>query len=531
MLRSRLIARTAAALVAAALLACFPAAAKSRYRVSDAPDPQWREGPVRYIITKSEDKAFQELETEAERVRFIEEFWLRRDPDPSTPGNEYRADFWRRVRRATSLYGKSTPKPGWLTDMGKIYILFGPPDEISRDEMNLERRDITVWIYRNTPGVGPSRLLAGANQVIAFARDSSGEYRLTTEPSKTADVWEGLPDPQPPMGQMAGFRARQQAFEQAMADYIGLTDPIIRAHGGPPTGGSLGLRMTLARLQQPPREWELNSEIRTREFFGSLPFRARADFFGMDDGRCSVLLTVAVKSMVVTYRGTPRGDEPAVEAVGTLFDSTGTVEIGSLDGTAGFRPAPENDRARLDDDLIYQARVVLPPGSYRARLTLLDEVSGKSSTSETPFTVPDFSAMPLAMSSVSLARSISSAEEGDRGYLIGSLRVLPRLGNVYQAGEELSFYYQIYGAARSEETGKPMLDVTYTFLAAQGEDVMEIGRVAFEDQNADAHGYALPLEGWPAGSYVVRIEITDSVAGTSVARDLAFRIDEPASGS
>lgn len=520
------------ALLAAALLgpASGPGAA-SRHRVSDAPTPEWREGPVRYIITKSEDEAYKDLETKEERSRFIETFWLRRDPTPGTPGNEFRSEFWRRVRRATSLYGRQTPKPGWLTDMGKIYILFGPPDEISRDEMNMERRDITVWIYRNTPSVGESDFKAGANQVIAFAEDGSGEYRLTAEPSKVANVWEGLPDPQPPTGQMAAFRAQQRAFQAAMADYIGLTDPVIRSHGGPVTGGSLGLTMTLSRLQKPPEEWELDSEVRTREFFGSLPFRARADFFRQDDGRAEVLLTVAVKSVSVTYRTTATGEEPAVEPVGAIFDSTGTTQVLSLDQAGGFRPAPGNAGAGLDDDLLYQARFVLPPGTYRARLTILDEVSGRSSTSETPLSVPDFGAQGLTISSVSLAREIDRSGQGDSGYRIGSLRVVPRLGNVFRAGEELAFYYQIYGARLAPETGKPSLDVSYVFMASQGEEVQEIGRVDFQGQAADAHGYALPLEGWPAGDYIVRIEIADSLAETEASRDLAFRIVEEAPGS
>lgn len=524
----RPIAWTAAALLVIAACPWSPSDAKTRYRPSDAPTPEWREGPVRYIITRSEDKEFQSLQSEEARSRFIGTFWIRRDPTPGTPGNEFRSDFWRRVRRADALYGKETPKPGWLTDMGKIYILFGPPDEISRDEMAEGRRDISVWIYRNSPGVGPSRTMSGANQVIAFAKDGSGEYRLTAEPTKVADVWEGLPNPQPPMGEFSSFRARQEAFDKATAAYIGLTDPVIRAHGGPATGGPLGLTMTLSRLQQPPEEWELDSEVRTREFYGSLPFKARADFFRRDDGRAEVLITIALRSAVVTYRTTSHGEEPSIEVVGTILDSTGSTELMTIDAQGGFRGATENLAAGLDDDIVYQARVVVPPGTYVARLTVLDEVSGRSSSSETPFTVPDFGSFPLTMSSIALARAIGPAPVGEPGYRIGSLRVIPRLGNAYEPGQELSFYYQIYGAGRDTATGEPSLDVTYIFLAAQGEEVAEIGRVGFEHQAADAHGYSLRLEGWPAGSYIVRIEIADTVSGSEASRDLAFSIVEPA---
>ncbi len=523
--------RSTTTAAATLLFATLLLAGDSRYRVSDAPDPRWREGPVRYIITRSEDKEYLQLDTEEARRRFIEAFWRRRDPSPGTPGNEYRATFWQRVRRADSLYGKETPKPGWLTDMGKIYVLFGPPDEVSSDPVAEGRRGIIVWIYRNSPGVGPEKTMAGPNQVLAFAQDGSGEYRLTAEPTKVADVWEGLPDPQPPTGFMSAYKAQQKAFQEAFADYIGLTDPVIRAHGGPPQGGALGLTMQLARLQQPPDEWQLDSEVRTREFFGTIPFRARADFFNQGPGRAEVILTVAVRSSIVTYKTTPQGEVPSVEILGTILDSTATTQVLALERVGGFAAAPENLAAGIDDDLLFQARAALEPGAYLARLTVLDEVSGRSSTSDTPFTVPDFGGGALVMSSVTMARSIAVAPPGERTYRIGNLRVLPRLGNDFGSGEELSFYYQVYGAGRRDGTGEPKLDVAYIFMAAQGETIQEIGRVTFEDQSAEAHGYSVPLKGWPAGTYVLRIAVTDEIASREVTRDIAFRILEEQAGS
>ncbi|HXI01940.1 MAG TPA: GWxTD domain-containing protein [Candidatus Saccharimonadales bacterium] len=524
----------AAVLLIACGVICAPAAfAKSHsgYQLSDAPTPEWRQGPIRYIITRSEDKEYKDLETEEQRSRFIEDFWRRRDPDPSTPGNEFRAMFWRRVRRANSLYGKETTRPGWVTDMGKIYILLGPPDEISRDEMAEGRRGIVVWTYRNSPGVGPNPVKVGPNQVLAFAQDSSGEYRLTAEPSKLANVWEGLPNPQPPMGLMANVQAQRDAFQAAYAQSIGLTDPVIRAHGGPATGGPLSITMNMAQLQQPPAEWNLNTEVRTREFFGELPFSARADFFRRADGSPEIHMSVALKSTVVTYRTRSGVEEPAVEALGTIYDSTGTQTRLTLDKDNRFIAASENRTAGIDDNLIYQARFTLPPGAYRARLTILDEVSGKSSTSETPFTVPDFGRSGLSLSSVTLARSIGPASGDAPAYRFGNLHVLPRVGNNLAPGGELSFYYQVYGAARSEDTGKPRLDVGYTFVAVGANDeTAEIGQVQFTGQEAEAQGYSLSLKDWPAGTYLVRIHVADKVAGADVTRELPFRIVEPGSG-
>lgn len=503
--------------------------ASSLHNPSDAPTPEWRDGPIRYIITKSEDEEYIQLDTEEERQRAVESFWRRRDPTPETPGNELRAQFWRRVREASRLYGRHTTRPGWLTDMGKIHVLFGPPDEISSDVMAEGRRDIIVWTYRNTPSVGGAEVLGGPNQVFTFAEDGSGEYRLTAEPSKVANVWEGsIFEPQPAMGFYKDLENRQRLFQAAYAQMIGLTDPVIRAHGGPPTGGALGLTMTLARLQQPPEEWELTAEVTTREFFGSLPFRARADFFKTSGEPTEVLLTLALRSSSVTYRKTASGEEPDVQAFARILDSTATQTVLSLERELDFAPAPENRAAGLDDDLVYQARFVLPPGAYLARLTVLDQVSGRTSSSDTPFTVPDFGGGRLGLSSVALARSIAQEEGGRQAeagpYRFGSLRILPRLNQIFRPDESLGFYYQVYGAKREPASGQPRLEVSYVFLAAEGEEVLEIGRVTFENQENEAHGYSLPLEGWPAGQYLVRIEVKDEIASAEISRDLAFRI-------
>src|SRR6266446_6260099 len=98
----------------------------------DRPSKDWYQGPVRYIITHQEVKAYKALETEGERATFIDWFWQRRDIVPSTPTNEFRDRFEQRVFEATRKFG-ATSTPGWKTDMGKIYILIGPPDDVIND--------------------------------------------------------------------------------------------------------------------------------------------------------------------------------------------------------------------------------------------------------------------------------------------------------------------------------------------------------------------------------------------------------------
>src|SRR5277367_3969796 len=86
----------------------------------------WLDQEVPYIISDEERKAFKALSNDEERDSFIEQFWLRRNPNPDSPENEFREEHYRRIAYANDKYAAG--KPGWKTDRGHIYIAFGKPD-------------------------------------------------------------------------------------------------------------------------------------------------------------------------------------------------------------------------------------------------------------------------------------------------------------------------------------------------------------------------------------------------------------------
>ena len=106
---------------------------------------------VRHIITSKERKIFLEL-PDSEKEQFIEEFWKRRDPDSDTEENEFKMEYLNRVEKTSKLFG-SEPKPGWLTDRGRIFILFGPPTERITYPMGGDPygRCREVWLYGAFP--------------------------------------------------------------------------------------------------------------------------------------------------------------------------------------------------------------------------------------------------------------------------------------------------------------------------------------------------------------------------------------------
>jgi len=119
-------------------------------RLEKTLNPEYKEflSKVRYIITKEERKIFLEL-PDSEKKEFEEEFWRRRDPDPTTEENEFKEAYFRRIEEANRLFHGG--RPGWLQDRGRIYILFGPPTERHTYPSDPVPRE--VWYYGNFPVV------------------------------------------------------------------------------------------------------------------------------------------------------------------------------------------------------------------------------------------------------------------------------------------------------------------------------------------------------------------------------------------
>jgi GWxTD domain-containing protein len=125
----------------------------------------WLEKDVAYIITPEEARAFKMLKTDEERERFIEMFWRMRDPNPSTQENEFRNEHYARIAHANETFG-FRDVPGWITDRGRVYIMYGKPDEVQR-EASVER-----WLYNKAQALG-------TNIIIEFVDVSgTGEYRM-----------------------------------------------------------------------------------------------------------------------------------------------------------------------------------------------------------------------------------------------------------------------------------------------------------------------------------------------------------------
>ena len=165
----------------------------------------WLDQDVRYIISPEEEEAFKLLGNDEERDQFIEQFWLRRDPTPDTEENEFREEHYRRIQYANEHFAAGVP--GWRTDRGRIYIVWGPPDEIeshaSGGTYQRERSEgggttstypFERWRYRYLEGIGTEIIIEFVDTCMC------NEYRFSTDPAEK-DALRDTPNGGPKLNQ------------------------------------------------------------------------------------------------------------------------------------------------------------------------------------------------------------------------------------------------------------------------------------------------------------------------------------------
>ena len=180
----------------------------------------WLTQDVAYIITDEETKAFKTLSNDEERDAFIEQFWLRRNPDPDSPENEFREEHYRRIAYANEHFAAG--KPGWRTDRGQIYIEYGKPDSIdahpSGGEYNRPADEgggatvtfpFEVWTYHYIEGIGN-------NVEIEFVDTCQcGDYHFTIDKGEK-DALQHVPVGGATMAEQFGGAHRQDRQGQAL---------------------------------------------------------------------------------------------------------------------------------------------------------------------------------------------------------------------------------------------------------------------------------------------------------------------------
>jgi GWxTD domain-containing protein len=127
-----------------------------------------------YIITENERDVFMQLSTDRERDLFMETFWKQRDPTPGTPQNEYQEEHLKRFTYANENFRRGAAREGWMTDMGRIHIILGPPVSYDRAPSSLDVYPWEIWTYYGDV----TKELPTHFCLVFYQRNGVGEYKL-----------------------------------------------------------------------------------------------------------------------------------------------------------------------------------------------------------------------------------------------------------------------------------------------------------------------------------------------------------------
>lgn len=440
---------------------------------------------MRYLAQADEVRAFKGLKTDEERALFVERFWARRDSAEATLANETRQVFWERVQQANQLFLDSH-RPGWATDRGKIYVLNGPPTRIE-DHPDLQTGrnhggGVLRWIYEGRPS---GRADMNPVVIVAFVRETTGEYRISYDPELSSVFFNEL-------AVREGWNTGRDRFLELM---------------GAPRATEMSVMLDLGRMQEVPSQARVLLErVETTASYATEPLQASLTRYAHPD-RPGV---VAVVTADVTGVG---GVRPAAIARFTPHDATREPR---MLGEDSFR------LAEVAGQRVVQGRIVLDPGDYDLTLMVVDPQSAVTRMHRGTFRA----ALPgaaLQLSDVTLALELAPVEYAalashDEPFHVGAFRVVPRAAPELPAGEVVRVFYEIYGGAAPWR-------VEYRLEGREDDGRWTpLGRPAAGTQSTRSQGWDLPTSAaWPPGDYRILVDVRDA-AGAAAAAEVPFRL-------
>jgi GWxTD domain-containing protein len=493
------------------------------------PYKEWLNYDVRYIITPDEQQAFLRLSTNEERESFIENFWLRRDPTPDTPENEFKEEHYRRIAYANEHFASGVP--GWKTDRGQIYIIWGAPD--SKDQHptgGMYERDpregggetstypFEDWTYNYLPGLGNNIKLEFVDQ------SGSNEYKLVTDPeAKDALLYvpgEGLSDLE-----SQGLADKTQRFYRgdgtfmptSVYDTPGQTQEFERYE--------LAAKIFVA---PPPQNKELDALVTARIVRNQLPFDYRFDYLRITDDTINVPITIQIANRQLTFQSKEGVHSAKVNILGVISTLAGR-RVQSFEDTIS-RDFPDTlFQQYVTKQSIYQKSVPLRPGLYKLDIVLKDVQSGNVGTISTRLAVPRFKEEDLDTSTLILADDIENVPSGQVGigqFVLGDVKVRPEIKKEFYTNQKMGIYLQIYNIKVDEKTHKS--NVMIHFRVTQGTQEIWAHSQTSEDMKQVGDELTiqslLPLSTFAPGKYKVEITINDQIANVTIIRGEEFTV-------
>ncbi len=493
---------------------------------------EWLSEDVVYIISPEERTAFLRLDTNEEREQFIEQFWLRRSGNPDLPDNDFKEEHYRRIAYANEHYASGIP--GWRTDRGRIYIIWGPADEVDShptggtyDRPMEEGGGSTTtypwekWRYRYLEGLGN-------NVELEFVDPSgSGEYRLTMDPGEK-DALLHVPGAGLSLMEQMGMASKADRFTRS----DGMTLPTTM--GGTPASMNEFNRLELyAKVQQaPPVKFkDLESLVTSRVVRDQVHFTWRTDFLKVTNDTVLVPVTVQIPNNQLSFQAKDGVHSATMNVFGRVSTLTGRVVQTFEDAVSrDFPDSLFQQSVKLQS--IYQKAVPLRPGLYRLDLVIKDVQSGNVGVVNTRLAVHQYEDAKLDSSSLILADQIEhvpAKQIGAGQFVLGSSKVRPRLEGDFTTADKLGIYMQVYNLKSDDTTHKS--SATFQYTVRKGDQQV----LQFKETSADMKQSGdqvtierlLPLATLAPGKYTLEINATDSLTKQTITRTADFTVKEP----
>src|SRR5215813_8158549 len=300
----------------------------------ETPYRKWLNEDVAYIITDEERQAFKRLQTDEEREQFIEQFWLRRDPTPDSAENEFKEEHYRRIAYANERYASGIP--GWKSDRGRIYITFGPADEIESHpsggsyERPAEEGGGTTstypfekWRYRWIEGIGTDINIEFVDPTM------TGEYRMTMDPSEK-DALLMVPNAGLTLMEQMGLASKTDRFNRTDGTRLG------EAFGGTPSRMNQFERLEqYAKLQKPPviKFKDLEAAVNSVIKFNILPMQVHVDFFPLTESSVLSNITVQFENKDLQFQAKEGVQKAVVNLYGRITSMTRRTAVSPFEDT------------------------------------------------------------------------------------------------------------------------------------------------------------------------------------------------------
>jgi len=495
------------------------------------PYKKWLDEEVAYIITDEERTAFLRLATNEEREQFIEQFWLRRDPTPDTVENEFKEEHYRRIAYANERFASGIP--GWRTDRGRMYIIWGPADEVETHPTggaydrppeegggSTSTYPFEKWRYRYLEGIG--------NDIILEFVDpsGSGEYRLTMDPSEK-DALLHVPGAGLSEMEALGMASKVDRFTRSDGTHL------------PKTMGATPARMNeferlelYAKVQRPPpvKFKDLEEVVTSRLIRNQIHFDYRFDFLRVTGDTVLVPITVQIANRQMTFQNKEGVHSAVLNLFGRISTLTGRVVQTFEDVIT--RDFPESLlQQSLKSSSIYQKAVPLRPGLYRLDIVLKDVQSGNVGVVNTRLAVPRYDEDKLEASSLILADQIERVPAKQVGlgqFVLGSSKVRPKLNEEFATNEKMGIFLQVYNLKVGDTSHKANASIQYRVRRLK--DQQEVLSIVETNDKLNQNGEQLTLEkimslaNLEPGRYKLEVQATDQLTKQSVSRSAEFTV-------